>query len=754
MIETITIKNVATFENNGVQINDLKKVNFFFGFNGTGKSTIAKYLQNLSFANELQSKDFLACSQSGYNSANEQILTFNNEFTEEHFIKSSTLRGVFSLNQKNEIIDKQIEDENNLIKTLDNNIKTEQNRKQSIINNKTQEQRNLNDYCWQQRDTFKTFFKIQLEHAKGKENLNHLNKIRNVLQNNPNENITIERLTETYKLLYEKELKHIDNSINILFYKEIRKVENELQPLLQEVIIGNEDVDIAELINQLDIRNWVEIGTTLIEKTDGKCPFCQNNTITENLKEQFNKYFDETYKKKIQFLENLLSQYKNKTTQFLNSLSEIQTEINEDNMVSNVYQNIQSFVLNNIEAINYKIKKSNEKKSIVSILTIKENLSEIIKTVKSNNLNFENLKTNRDTLISEIWQYMALQCKPGISKFDKRKVKYERIDHLAQSIIDSYDFKIQEVKIKIETLRNQTVNTKEAVDNINAILRNTGFEGFEIEEIGNNENNISQYRLKRHNNENEKSVFKNLSEGEKNFISFLYFYQLCVGTDDIQNNSTKKKIIVIDDPVSSLDSQSLFVVAALIHNLILRKNNNHKDFDNINIEQFFIFTHNFYFYKEISLKQRHFCKDYWHFRITKTNNVTLIAGEKDKQILDDYALLWQSIKDIKNNLPQNNSQNILISNSMRRIIDSYVSFVGGGDKDVWFALKNENHNEPHYFIKHAFASMINKESHEVIPTNTIYYQNIIKEQPQVLFDVFEEIFSKIGKEHYEIMMND
>lgn len=76
-------------------------------------------------------------------------------------------------------------------------------------------------------------------------------------------------------------------------------------------------------------------------------------------------------------------------------------------------------------------------------------------------------------------------------------------------------------------------------------------------------NNISQYFLKRIDAEPSDNVFKTLSEGEKNFISFLYFYQLCLGTDNI-DRSSKKKIIVIDDPVSSLDSQALFIVTTLI----------------------------------------------------------------------------------------------------------------------------------------------------------------------------------------------
>lgn len=54
------------------------------------------------------------------------------------------------------------------------------------------------------------------------------------------------------------------------------------------------------------------------------------------------------------------------------------------------------------------------------------------------------------------------------------------------------------------------------------------------------------------------SIADNLSEGEKNFIAFLYFYHLVYGTDSA-DGETKDKIVVIDDPVSSMDSGSLLL---------------------------------------------------------------------------------------------------------------------------------------------------------------------------------------------------
>ena len=112
MITSINIKNVATYDSViGVPITDLKKVNFFFGFNGSGKSTIVKYLHNLSLDSSNQNSDFNQCSNTGFDATQHQIITFNEDFVEVNFIAKNELKGVFSLNQSNAVIDQQIRDE-------------------------------------------------------------------------------------------------------------------------------------------------------------------------------------------------------------------------------------------------------------------------------------------------------------------------------------------------------------------------------------------------------------------------------------------------------------------------------------------------------------------------------------------------------------------------------------------------------------------------------------------------------------------
>lgn len=83
------------------------------------------------------------------------------------------------------------------------------------------------------------------------------------------------------------------------------------------------------------------------------------------------------------------------------------------------------------------------------------------------------------------------------------------------------------------------------------MLRDSGMQGFSLQPKLGVEH---VYEVRRP----DGSIADNLSEGEKNFIAFLYFYHLVYGTDSA-DGETKDKIVVIDDPVSSMDSGSLLL---------------------------------------------------------------------------------------------------------------------------------------------------------------------------------------------------
>ena len=94
MIETITVKNVATFDNTGIQISDLKKVNFIYGANASGKTTISNFLQNPDSETFIYS----GCSIKWKYDQNLQTLVYNKNFREKSF-GNGKFPGVFTLGE-------------------------------------------------------------------------------------------------------------------------------------------------------------------------------------------------------------------------------------------------------------------------------------------------------------------------------------------------------------------------------------------------------------------------------------------------------------------------------------------------------------------------------------------------------------------------------------------------------------------------------------------------------------------------------
>ena len=212
---------------------------------------------------------------------------------------------------------------------------------------------------------------------------------------------------------------------------------------------------------------------------------------------------------------------------------------------------------------------------------------------------------------------------------------------------------------------------------INKTLIDSGFQRFHLKKKGNKDVDKNRYVIVRDDN----TIAKGLSEGERNFIAFLYFYHKVFGRES-SNEVFQDRIVVIDDPVSSMDSSSLFIVSSLIRNLISICYNNgtpaHRDAPRF-IKQMFALTHNAYFMQEISydrIKQHHAVSFYL---IKKNDNVSKITHcfKEDElgikynysPVQNSYAALWREYKEVKSA--------VALKRVMRHILEHYFIQVSG-----------------------------------------------------------------------------
>lgn len=141
MLESVSLRNVATYDDNGVHIDGLKKVNFIYGANGSGKTTISNLIDQ-----PLEAK-FADCSMTWKDQIPLKALVYNRDFRERNFGKGE-VNGIFTLGQatKEEIL---------AIETMQaelREIKEEGFKKKETLDTQLQEKKNLEEsfkeYSW------------------------------------------------------------------------------------------------------------------------------------------------------------------------------------------------------------------------------------------------------------------------------------------------------------------------------------------------------------------------------------------------------------------------------------------------------------------------------------------------------------------------------------------------------------------------------------------------------------------------------
>ncbi|SFB01225.1 AAA domain-containing protein [Lentibacillus halodurans] len=91
MLKTITMQHVATFGDKPEHLNELKEINYIYGSNGSGKTTISEFLRN--------SDDPGDCRVT-WKAASQGVLVYNRNFVEENFSYTDELNGIFTLGEE------------------------------------------------------------------------------------------------------------------------------------------------------------------------------------------------------------------------------------------------------------------------------------------------------------------------------------------------------------------------------------------------------------------------------------------------------------------------------------------------------------------------------------------------------------------------------------------------------------------------------------------------------------------------------
>ena len=117
MITQISLQDFASYGSNPVVLDTDKKINLVYGLNGTGKTTLSKYLQDQN------NICFSKCSITGLNG--EKMLVYNKQFIDDNFYQD-TQKGIFSLKSENKEAKEKIDTAIQEINKLNNQIKNDE----------------------------------------------------------------------------------------------------------------------------------------------------------------------------------------------------------------------------------------------------------------------------------------------------------------------------------------------------------------------------------------------------------------------------------------------------------------------------------------------------------------------------------------------------------------------------------------------------------------------------------------------------
>lgn len=736
MITKISMQDHACYGDTPQDIYDLKKFNFIFGANGSGKTTISKLIADESCFPESN------CSITWNGGTKLDALVYNTDFVNNNFVQPSELKGIFTLGEENkEIIGKieslksEVDNFNKEILILKKNLNGDGSNNGKVYEMEETE-RTFEDTCWKLKQNHDEKLKGAFTGFRNSK-VAFKNELLRQFESNTAKLVPLSEIEEKAETVYGKS-PELASPIPALNYEKIISLET--HSILKKKVVGKADVDIAKMIQKLDNSDWVKQGRSYYDTNNYICPFCQQTT-DKSFAEKLNAYFDEAFEQDTKLIEELRINYRSESDhllQYLQNIIESPSSFIAIDKLKSERDLLSSKIDHNLLQISNKQREPSRIIELYSLLNIllkiKEYIDNANELVGKHNQTVNNLKEEKANLTEQVWKFLLeKEIKTELAVYKaKSKGLLKAIENLTDKI-NSKTALVGEKEASISKLEKSSTSIKPTIDQINNILKIFEFDSFRLHKS----DKENYYKIVRPDGTGAKET---LSEGEKSFIVFLYFYHLLRGSTE-ESGTTSDRVVVFDDPVSSLDSNVLFVVSALIRDLIVEVRR-----DNSYIKQIIFLTHNVYFHKEVTfnLDRKHdgCLPDETFWLLRKTSDSSLIKKQSCNPIKTSYELLWVELRDT-------DSPSVLsIQNTMRRILEYYFKILGGLDFNTicsCFAGKEK-------IIVNSLFSWINAGSH--LPDDDAYLFTDFPSK-DVYMSVFKEIFTKTGHDaHYKMMMHE
>jgi len=724
--------SIATYCDTPEVISGLSRFNFFFGCNASGKTTISRVIA--------AEGSFPTCTVTWEGGTKLQTMVYNRDFITKNFDQPSELKGVFTLGEKNLDTLKKIETAKSELDAITKRIEKLNLGLQGDdgTGGKKGELAALGsefkEKCWAQKQKHdpklaRAFegYRNSAERFKGK-----------ILQESASNSTTLEPLENLEKRAQTVFGSTPTSEKSLPVPKPGNIIAHESDPILKKRVIGKQDVDIAAMIQKLGNSDWVREGRPFYDANDGICPFCQQKT-THGFAKSLADYFDETFETHSKAISALETKYKTDAERFQ---QEIQSTVASPSKFLDVEKLksekalLDSKIAINIQRLATKKKEPSQSINLEPLTTVVSAVGTLVDTanvlISDHNKMVANLEQERRDLTTQVWKYLLdVELKVDLTTYSTKR---DGLNKAIASITEQIETATKEKAAKINEIRaleKEITSIQPTIDEINMLLSSFGFQGFSLAKA----DRAMCYKLVRSDGSDAKET---LSEGERGFVAFLYFYQLLKGSDS-ESGMTTDRVVVFDDPVSSLDSDIVFIVGSLIKGL----------FDDVrsgvgHIKQVFVLTHNVYFHKEVTFNPRRVneaMKEETFWIVRKSGPLSKVEKHSSNPIKTSYELLWAEVR-------KPDPSNLTIQNTLRRILENYFRILGGVDPDTICAMFEGKEK----LICKSLFSWMNVGSHDA---QDDLYLSVDGPTIDTYLKVFRAVFEKSGHiAHYRMMMGD
>jgi hypothetical protein len=723
------------------QLADLKTINYIFGPNGSGKTTVSQFLRDVDKEQDRNRAEI------DWYFEPQTIRVYNRNSFRTSFTRADGAEpGVFLLGEDSgekfaEI--GQCEFEQNKIDEKIKKLRISLESKEEELKRRDQ---GLAELIWKKKEEIPAILAENMSGLKGSKS-GCKNKVLKYARNS-------QKIEFGFSELEEKALKVFDEEIEtqnvIPLPPEIKWDEKSLIEILENPILGVADVPLSSFISRLDISNWVREGIDYFqnEKNEERlCPFCQQQ-VSSTLTDKLLKLFDENYennrqkvinfKEKISGTKRLLEEYESE------NFTSIYKVLDRENVVQS-YNVLISSIDSILTSVDKKIIKPSETIHVSSIYAnfsvFKNLVYKANQEIALRNSIIKDRKNQQREIVEHAWKVFACYIlKDIIDNYNRESEVINKAISGIRESLDDQQRRLDVVSSKLSKLRSQVTSSFRTIEEINKLLQLAQFHSFRLTP---SETIVDGYRIIRE--DGHPADIDTLSEGERTFITFLYFFHSLSAI--AQEGETEKTVAVIDDPISSLDGDTMFVISALIRKLVQQV----RDESHTRVRQLFMFTHNTRFHNEVCYQHRgESSSEIKFYRIRKCApdpNEIEDCGFNNP-IRTAYQELWDEVALARS---QPDKSMPWLPNVLRRILESYFSTLGGQSNlyDI-----GDNFSSEERILHYALIAWSHSGSHTLIDSDS-YAQPYASNRRWL--DAFERIFRGNNSPHaghYDMMMSD